>query len=113
MTFFTTRFLSALAVVAAIAVPAAASAAQPSNDAQSAVVSTTGLNASKQADQATLRHRIAVAANQVCGQVTQGDALTSSGYSECFGRAIADAKAQLDAQTANADDRAVIASISQ
>jgi len=112
MTFTTTRFLSVL-MLAAVAVPAVAAAAPLANDTQVAVVSTTGLDISKPSDQATLRHRIAVAAHQVCGQVMQGDMLTSPGYAECFGRATSDAKAQLDARTAAVSGKAVVASIAQ
>ncbi len=113
MTFFsTTRLLSAL-MLAAVAVPAVASAAPLGSDTQVAVVSTAGLDASKPADQAILHHRIAVAANQVCGQVMPGDSRSSPGYAECFGRATSDAKAQLEARTALVSGKAVVASIAQ
>ncbi len=83
-----------------------AAAAEPGNDTAIKMVSTSGLNPASRADQAVLRHGIAVAAHQVCDQVTQGAPAFSAGYQECVSQAIADATAQLTA----AKDHTLVAS---
>jgi UrcA family protein len=106
MAFFTaTRVFSAL-IFGAVIVPVIASAA-PVSDTQVALVSTRGVDMTKPADQAMMRHRIAVAAHKVCDQVTEGDALTSPGYAECVGHATADASAQIGTT------RAMVASLAE
>ncbi len=111
MAVFTTAQLLSTLALAAFLVPAAARADQSAVDSRSAVVSTSGLDLATPQDQAVLRHRVAVAAHQVCEQVTQGDGMGSPGYTECFNRAKADARAQVEAQIAMANSRAMLASI--
>jgi UrcA family protein len=108
--FTTTRLVSVLAL-AAFATPVVASAEVQNADTRVAVVSFSGLDPARADDQAVLRHRIAVAAHKVCEQVTQGDSMASPGYTECFSRAVADARSQLDSQVAMASSRAMVASI--
>ena len=112
MSFFTpTRVFSAL-IFGAVIAPIVASA-EPAYGTQVAIVSTTGMDASKPADQAILRHRIAVAAHRLCTQVTQQESLTSPAYTACVATATTDAKAQLGVQIAKANSSAMIASVSQ
>ena len=105
-----THLLSALAL-AAVVLPVGAYAAQADSDTRVVLVSTAGLNAARPDDQAVLRHRITVAAHEVCDAVTQGDSLTAPGYAECVGRANADARSQLADRIATANDTAQVASI--
>ncbi len=103
-----THLLSALAL-AAVILPVGAIAAQPDSETNIVLVSTAGLNAARPADQAVLRHRIAVAAHKVCDAVTQGDALTTPGYVECVGKASADATSQLEGRIVAADATSLVA----
>ena len=105
-----THLLSALAL-AAVVLPVGAYAAQADSDSRVVLVSTAGLNAARPADQAVLRHRIAVAAHKVCDAVTQGDSLTAPGYADCVGKANADAKLQLEDRIATASNTAAVTSI--
>ena len=107
--FTVTRMLSALAL-AAVCVPAAASAVPASVESPVMVVSTSGLDAARPQDQAVLRHRIVVAVHKVCERVAPGDPMTSPAYAECFSRSMADAQTQLNRQIAIAASRAMVAS---
>jgi len=113
MSFFTAPRLLATLALAAAALPAVSQAAEPAYETHVQVVSTAGLNLAQSPDQAILRHRIAVAAYRVCSQVVQGDPLNSPGYAECFAKATADARAQMQNQIASANTRSFIASISK
>jgi UrcA family protein len=108
--FKTTRLVSVLALAAFIA-PVVANATEQATDTHVVVVSLSGLDPARAGDQAVLRHRIAVAAHKVCEVVTQGDAMGSPGYSECFSRAMVSARLQLDSEVAMANSRAMVASV--
>jgi UrcA family protein len=100
----------ALAVSAAATLPAAAAAPDTSADIVVRNVGTAGLDLAKQADQARLRHRIAVAASKVCQEVTQGSDLASPAYTDCFLRAASDAWTELDTRVAAARSKSLVAS---
>jgi UrcA family protein len=74
-------------------------------------VSTSGLDLTKAADQALLRHRIAVAASKLCAMVNHTASLTDEGYDACFQKAAAEARRQADAQIAALQSKAIAAAI--
>jgi UrcA family protein len=111
MAIFTAPRLFAAFALVAIALPAAAKAAGSAPDQSIVTISTSGLNLANPAAQATLAHRIVLAAHKVCGQVTAGDALSSDAFDDCVGRATADAKSQMQSRIAAASTRAMVASI--
>ncbi len=111
MAIFTAPRLFAAFALVAIALPAAAKAAEPAPDQSIVTVSTSGLDLANPAAQAMLTHRIFLAARTVCNLVTDGNALSSDAYDDCFRRATADAKSQMQTRIAAASTRAMVASI--
>ena len=105
--------LSGLAAATALAVSLVhpVAAAEPVTDGQGAAlhVSTVGLDLTQQADQARLKRRIAVAASKLCAEILDASSTTDPGFSDCFSRVAADARAQAELQIAAAQSRAMVA----
>ncbi len=83
-----------LVVAGLFAAAPAALAADDDYDTESRTVSTQGLDLSKSAGQATLHHRIVIAAARVCRNGDTRDFRSIGGYDQCREQAIADAWAQ-------------------
>jgi UrcA family protein len=81
-----------LATLTLAALPARA--ADSGGESVTSRISTAGLNLASPADQAILRDRIAVAANQVCQHAIYDDALAGLGYSNCYSQVRESAWAQ-------------------
>lgn len=98
------------ATVAGTTLPAAAAPAQASPDEVVRRVSTAGLDLTQAADRAILRHRIDVAALNVCKEVTGDNSLEEPGFRDCFVRVASSAWTQMDVRVAAAKSRAMVAS---
>jgi UrcA family protein len=106
-----TTFLATLfaAVVAIGASQARADDLTPDNGTVSRKVSIAGLNLASPADQAVLRHRVQVAAHQVCEEVLFGEPTGGPDFLSCYRSARAAGWAQADAKIAAATGKTLIA----
>ncbi len=103
--------LSAGAFAAAIMMSAAATLPAKADDTvtSSRVVSLQGLSLSAVSGQQALRHRLLVAASQVCTDGDGGPDLNSAGYLECRSAAFGRAWAQAEVLVASATSRSRMA----
>ena len=98
----TVRHLAASVLLAVFSLPAGATPPADPAEPANLHVSTDGLDLTKAADQALLRHRVATAAHKVCEQVTHGNSITDPGYEACFENAVRTARRDVDARVAAA-----------
>ena len=98
-------FAGLLAASLLVAAPIQPALAQSDTDTevQTRTVETRGLNLASASDQALLRHRIRMAARQVCGEYEGGPQNAfSDGFRGCVDKAVADASATLNVLIASA-----------
>jgi UrcA family protein len=104
-----------MAAALAIGLANPAAAATPATDSSMVElhVSTVGLDITKPADQALLRHRIAVAAAKLCAMVNDGAGLGEDSFNDCFQRTAGETRRQADAQIAALQSKAMVAFIAR
>jgi UrcA family protein len=89
--------------------PAVAEAPATGQNTVALHVNTAGLDLTQTKDQASLRHRVAVAASKLCSQVTGATSPTDPGFDACFHQANAEGRQQADIQIAAAQGGSMVA----